>query len=371
MIAALVHFPTQHKQTMDVDISVKLKISRSVILTSVLLAPILTASPFAHGEDLASPALNVFCSTPGAANLLLQAEALGIAVVDRTRLAAYMQAECAIDQPSIIMTETTAPEIADYSSSMMPAAAELPEIQEQAERLTKYRIYGAADLSRGNRYENDYAVEASREQALLPQLLWGIDAAYTLLEDYYTEDFYNDDLDLETRTFIDKFTTMALNSELTYQSVGNPKMIGFTDISYLRNDFTGVQKETSLTVGGGYAIWGDDYHADCAVLKYSAGVGRRGRALYDESNEQRNFVSHKVSFKYLLTDSICVSVKHSIRQFIGHSDENIDITSFDSKFNINELISLTARYLYSNDKGVQDGFEAVDERLRLGIEVNF
>ena len=341
--------------------------SKPITVSSALLFICLIVSQPANSDSIANPLDGALCDTETTLNLLLQAESLSLIVLDRSRLNTYLQEECDVTQGAITMSESTTPDLAAYSESLTPTTAE--SFSESTS--TEYTLYGAADMSRGNRHENEYAFEVFREQALLPQLLWSVNLAQTLLEDIYTEDFFTEDDEILTLNITDEYTTLSLSSALTYQSETDPKKIGFTDISYVRNDFTGVKKATSVSFGGGYAIWGEDYHADCAVLKYSAGLGHRGRELFDGSEEQRNFVSQKVSLKYPVTDSICVSVKHTLNQFVGHSNENMSSTSVNSNLRINELISLSVRYFHSQDKGVQSGFEAIDERLRFGVEVAF
>ncbi|MCB1646289.1 MAG: DUF481 domain-containing protein [Pseudomonadales bacterium] len=360
---------------------------RLLVIVCMFMAPATQAE-----ESLNSLLCAEGASEAAVPDVLQEAVALGIVSVDEEMLQIYREAYCQNasatgsggllqhqvqqrevqeeklaedDANTVLMADDSAPDAASYVAELAADGAEADEDSELAEEdSTRYDIYLAADLQRGNRHENEYIVEVSREQELTTQLRWSVGGNYSLLEDFY-EEF--DGVGFSTAK--EQFTTYGVNSELTYQSWGNPKLIGFADISHLSNDFTGVEQETSVMLGGGYALWGEDYHADCEVLKYSVGVGRRGRELSGSGTEQRNFVSHKLSLKYPVMDTVCVSVKQSLRQFIGYSSENITITSVDTRFNLTDIISLSVRYLLTNDKGAQAGFEPRDERLRFGIEV--
>jgi hypothetical protein len=309
--------------------------------------------------QIKDPLYNALCGAPARRNLSQTIEQLGLSIVDKARFESYLRQTCKPQTP-IADNEEDQANLADENLRLVAREITIEP------NPTTYSIYSAADLSRGNRHENDYALAITREQALSPQLIWSVGTSYTLLEAFFTD--FDDDNEIDIKQ---KFTTVNLHSELTYQSERNPKLIGFTDISFLQNDFTGVEREASITFGGGYAIWGSNYHADCEVLKYSAGAGRRDRALFDSNNEKRNYISHKVSLKYPVTDTICVSFKQSLQQILGHSDQNRTTSSIDSRFMINDTVSVTARYLYSDDQGAQIGFDPVDERLRLGIEIEF
>lgn len=343
-------------------------VSLKQTIVSVLALLVLATPYLAYGNGTSSP----LCDHQNASELFLEAEKSGIIVLDRSRLKAYLLDNCGVGEATAITTKPTAQKNLEDTKAMATASLNQTRQSEPVKTLaTHYYFSGAADLSRGNRDERDYDLAAKRDQALTAQLLWEFDVDYTLREDFYTIQFFTEDNTVETQRYEDTYHKFTLNNDFTYQSTTNPKLIGFTNINYSRDDFAGIERDTSIMFGGGYAIWGDNYHAPCEVFKYSAGVGQRDRNIVDEDDRVRDFVSHKFSLKYPLTDAICVSLTHTKRQFIGHSNENVDASSISSKFPINAIMSITARYLYKHDKGVKDGREAIDERLRLGVEAKF
>lgn len=227
--------------------------------------------------------------------------------------------------------------------------------------LSQYQVEVAADLSRGNYEQNEYFLAAKREKDITPQLKWEMSAKWSKLETF----------EKDKKEKSEVFEVFQLDSQVTYQKQNNPKLIAFLDLTALKDDFIGLEREASVTLGGGYALWGNRYHASCDVLKYSLGIGNKQRKLVNVNRVSQKTISHKLSFKYAVNKDVCVNAKHISQNIIGDSEQNNNLTSLMIEFSLMTQLALKAGYQRKEDRGAAIGFKSTDENLHIGLKWQF
>ena len=176
--------------------------------------------------------------------------------------------------------------------------------------FAKYQVEAAADLSRGNYEQNEYQLAAKREQDITHQLKWEMSAKWRQLEM-----FENDEREV--------FEVFQFGSQITYQKRNNPKLITFLDLSTLKDDFIGLEQEISVTLGAGYALWGESYHSSCDVLKFSLGLGNKQRKLVNVDSVSQQVVSHKIGFSMLLKKTFVLTRNIYDKTLLASQDKTV------------------------------------------------
>jgi len=282
---------------------------------------------------------DTLCDLTARQNFIKQAEELGLDV--KSVVSEKIKSQCPVS-------------ISAIKSVVKPSDKE----------LSQYQVEVAADLSRGNHEQNEYLLAAKREQDITPQLKWEMSAKWSKLEK-----FEKDEKDEKDESEV--FEVFQLDSQVTYQKQNNPKLIAFLDLTALKDDFIGLEREASVTLGGGYALWGNRYHASCDVLKYSLGIGNKQRKLVNVNRVSQKTISHKLSFKYAVNKDVCVNAKHISQNIIGDSEQNSNLTSLMIEFSLMTQLALKAGYQRKEDRGAAIGFKSTDENLHIGLKWQF